>query len=172
MSSGIDYFLDLENFRNSLGTVRGGWGNDWDAWPVKMASETAKVKRAVEKLRAAEALAVLAQWGSGSFWTAHQPAEEAGLVSTFKFFEHTWADGGAGLASVVTDKQMWASDLAGAVDGLYADASARVASFFATPAGEDRVAVFNPLDFGRTDVVDLPVPGPGPYTVTDLAAAA
>src|SRR5262249_16715094 len=47
MSNGVDYFLDLEAFRNSLGTVRGGWGNDWDAWPAKMASETAKVKRAV-----------------------------------------------------------------------------------------------------------------------------
>src|SRR5262249_61201062 len=32
--------------------------------------------------------------------------------------------------------------------------------------------VFNPLDFSRTDVVDLPVGAAGPYQVTDLAAGA
>src|SRR5262249_15855683 len=95
MSNGVDYFLDLEAFRNSLGTVRGGWGNDWDAWPAKMASETAKVKRAVEKLRSAEALAALAQWGSTSFWPAHPPIEETGLLSVVSFSEATRGDGGA-----------------------------------------------------------------------------
>src|SRR5207248_930927 len=137
----------LETFRNSLGTVRGGWGNDWDAWPAKLASETAKVKRAVEKLRAAEALAVLAQWGDAGFWPAHQPTEEAGLISGFKFFEHTWGDGGVGLPHLIGNKQIWATDLATAVDNLFADASVKADSFFATPAGEDRIVVFNPLDF-------------------------
>ena len=39
---------------------------------------------------------------------------------------------------------------------------------FSTP-DEDRLAVFNPLAFTRTDVAEVAVAGPGPYVVTDVA---
>src|SRR5439155_507976 len=49
-------------------------------------------------------------------------------------------------------------------------AATALAAFFATP-NETRFVVFNALGFARTDFVDLPIAGPGPYVVTDVATA-
>src|SRR5262249_51088551 len=83
-----------------------------------------------------------------------------------------WADGGAGLASIVANKQRWTGEWETAVDRLYADAAEVVRGLVETPADEDRVLVFNPLGFTRTDVVDVPGIGSGPWVVTDVATGA
>ena len=70
VSNGIDYFEELEGFKGQLSILRGGWGNDWDLWPAALTEPTAATRRAVEQLRTAEALAVLAQWADEDFWAA------------------------------------------------------------------------------------------------------
>src|SRR5262249_20586642 len=127
---------------------------------------------AVEKARAAEALAAIADWAQPGFWASHQPTMEAGGVSLFKVFEHNWADGGVGIASIVANKETWTTRWETAVDGLYGDAAAVLRGLVRTPANEDRVLVFNPLGFTRTDVVDVAVAGSGPWVVTDVATGA
>jgi alpha-mannosidase len=167
MSNGVDYFLDLENYRGQLNTVRGGWGSDWDAWPAKLAAEVSRCKRAFEKLRTAEALSVLAQWSSPAFWGANQPLIEAATLDLTKVFEHNWADGGVSVPYIVANKKAWTADLESKVDTVYGNAVAQVRTLFRTP-DEDRIVVFNPLGFPRTDFADLPVADNGPYVVTDL----
>jgi alpha-mannosidase len=171
VSNIVDYFEDLAARGTPLPTLRGGWGNEWDLWPATLAAPTADLRRAVERLRAGEALAaVLVADGAPAVWDAHRPALDAAWVDYFKYFEHTWGDGGAGLDGIVANKRAWAAAFVAAVEALTADAAAAFAARIETPPGEDRVLVFNPLAFARTDVVELAVDGPGPYRVVDLAS--
>jgi alpha-mannosidase len=171
VSNGIDYFQELEQYRDLLPVLRGGWGNDWDLWPAALSARTTQVRTALERLRGAEALAAVVHWGDPSVWTAQQPALEAGLIDVFKYFEHTWGSGGVGLPYVVDNKRAWAQSVEQAVAGLEADAAAAFARAFTTP-DEDRFVVFNPLGSPRTDFADLPVAASGPHVVIDVATGA
>lgn len=169
-SNQVDYFQALEQSGVALPTLRGGWGNDWDLWPMSLSERTAQTKRAVEALHAAEGLATVAHWADAAFWAPHQAALEAGLVDYFKYNEHTWSvAGGVSIDSVEANKKAWAASWADAVASTRLEAADRVAGLFETPA-EARFVVFNPLGFERTDVVEVPVAGEGPWVVTDLGA--
>ncbi|MBY0277554.1 hypothetical protein K2Z84_19650 [Candidatus Binatia bacterium] len=170
VSNGVDYFQDLESYAGQLPTLRGGWGNDWDLWPAALAEQTARTRRAIERLRTAEALATLVHAHDASFWPSRQAALEAAMVDYHKYFEHGWGDGGVGLQYVIDNKRAWASSIAGTVATVDAQAGAAAANLFATP-DEDRFVVFNPLAFARTDYADVPVTGAGPWIVTDVASA-
>ncbi len=171
-SNGVDFFRALEasGSTSRLRTLRGGWGNDWDMWPASLAERTARARRALERMHTAEPLATWAQRYDPGFWPPVRESLDLGLVAAWKYFEHGWsvADTGPTLAEMVDDKKGWVDDLEGAVDGAVSAADDTISTLFATPA-EDRVAVFNPLGFERTDVAEIEVGGPGPYTVTDVS---
>ena len=170
ISSITDYFAALAPQAPSLNVLRGGWGNDWDLWPASLAARTAQTRRAVERLRTAEAMSAFVAWGNDVFWGPRQSALELGFVDYHKYFEHTWGEAGVGLPYVLANKQTWAQTLDTAVADTDTQAAAALAPFFATP-NENRFVVFNALGFARTDSADLPVAGPGPYVVTDVATA-
>ena len=172
VSNGVDYFQALEaaGVPTSLNTLRGGWGNDWDMWPASLAERTSRTRRALERMRTAEALAVWAEHHEPGFWPPVRDDLELGMMSVWKFFEHGWAvtGGGPSLAQMQADKEQWTSDIENAVEGAVVTAEAVVAGLFTTP-NEDRVAVFNPLGFERTGIADVAAPGPGPFIVSDVA---
>ena len=169
VSNIADYFDALQASGASLPVQRGGWGNDWDLWPTSLAERTAQTRRAIEGLRGAEALSAVVHWIDSSKWAPRQAALESGLVAFHKYYEHTWAEAGVGITSVINNKKAWADAIDDAVAQSASGAAADLAGQFQTPAGETRFAVFNPLAFTRTDAADLPIAGSGPYVVTDLA---
>jgi alpha-mannosidase len=171
-SNEIDFFEDLESQRNALAVDRGGWGNDWDLWPQTLAARTAQTRRAVERLHSAELLSSVAQLYDQTFWAPQQSALESALVDYFKYFEHSWSVSGTPpLSGLVNDKKTWSQSIDLAISQVEAAAEAKVKTLFTTPA-EDRVAVWNPLGFARSDAADLPVSGAGPFVVTDVATGA
>ena len=109
VSNGIDFFQALEaaGVPSQLNTLRGGWGNDWDMWPASLAERTSRTRRALERLRTAEALAVWAELHQPGFWAPVRDVLESGLISTWKYFEHGWAVTGSGptLAQMQADKE-------------------------------------------------------------------
>jgi alpha-mannosidase len=171
VSNGIDFFQALESSGevSSLSTLRGGWGNDWDMWPASLAERTSRTRRALERMRTAEALAVWAELHSPGYWSGVRDSLEDGLISVWKYFEHGWnvTGGGPSLSQMQADKEAWTQDIEGAVEGAVGSAEALISGLFTTP-DEDRVAVFNPLGFERSDVAEVEVAGPGPYVVTDV----
>jgi alpha-mannosidase len=175
VSNGIDFFeaLEASGETSLLGTLRGGWGNDWDMWPASLAERTARSRRAMERLRTAELLAAWAERENTGFWPPVRDSLEQGLVSAWKYFEHGWnvAGGGPTLSQMQADKETWTREIEDAVDQAIADAETVLAARFDTP-DEDRVVVFNPLGFERTDVAEIPAPGPGPFVVVDVATGA
>ena len=57
-----DYFVDMEKTHGKdLPEVRAAFGNEWDLYSASMSEVSASVKRATEKLRAAEAMASAVQ---------------------------------------------------------------------------------------------------------------
>ncbi len=120
MSNGVDFFEALlsSGVADGLNTLRGGWGSDWDMWPASLAERTSRARRAFERMRTAEALAVWAQRHDPNFWAPVRADLEQGLFSAWKYFEHGWgvAGGGPTLAQMQDDKEEWASDLETAVD--------------------------------------------------------
>ena len=171
VSNGVDYFQELEKYAGSLKTLRGGWGNDWDLWPAALAERTAQTRRAIEQLRAAEAMATTVHAFNSTIWPPQQAALEAGLVDYFKYFEHSWGSSGSvPLSSVVSNKKTWAQSIETAVAQARTTEGDALVGLFQTP-DEDRFVVFNPLAFARTGVADLPISGSGPYVVTDVATS-
>lgn len=167
VSNMVDYFQELEGHAGSLTTLRGGWGNDWDLWPAALSERTARTRRSIEQIRAAEAMAAVVHSFDAAFWPSRRETLESGLIDYFKYMEHGWADGGVGLGYVVSNKKNWAQSLGDSVSSVDADARAAFTSLFATP-GESRFVVFNPLGFTRTDYADLAVATSGPFRVTDV----
>ncbi|PWB78379.1 MAG: hypothetical protein C3F15_01915 [Holophagae bacterium] len=171
VSNGVDFFEALlsSGAADGLATLRGGWGSDWDMWPASLAERTSRARRAFERMRTAEALAVWAQRHDPDFWPPVRAGLEQGLFSAWKYFEHGWSVAGSGpsLQQMQDDKEEWASDVVNAVDDAVEAADAAVSTLFSTPS-EDRLAVFNPLGFTRTDVAEVEVADPGPYIVTDV----
>jgi alpha-mannosidase len=169
VSNQIDYFQELERHAGQLNVLRGGWGNDWDLWPTALAERTAQTRRAIERLRTAEALAALVHPSDATFWPPRQAALETALVDYFKYFEHGWSEAGVGIHYVINNKKTWAASIAGAVAQLENAAAVRLIDQLATP-NEFRFVVVNPLAFSRTDVADLAITGSGPFVVTDVAS--
>jgi len=172
VSNIVDYFHDVEQNKGSLPVLRGGWGNDWDLLPATLAQRTSSLRRSVEQLRTAEADAAIVHGvGSTGFWASHQGALSAAWIDFFKYFEHTWTDGGMTIPYVVNNKIQWQQQFTQAVVEFQADAAASLSALVQVP-DEDRFLVFNPLGFSRTDYADLPIDGSGPYVVTDVATGA
>ncbi len=138
-------------------------------WPASLAERTSRTRRALEGLRTAEALAVWAELHQPGFWAPVRDALESGMISVWKYFEHGWAvtGGGPSLAQMQADKESWAQDIESAVDNAIGNADSTLSDLFTTP-DEDRVAVFNPLAYTRTDFADIVAPGTGPFVVTDV----
>ena len=172
MSNGIDFFQALEASGETslLDTLRGGWGNDWDMWPASLAERTSRTRRALERLRTAEALAVWAELHSPGFWSPVRDSLEAGLISVWKYFEHGWdvTGGGPILSQMQADKESWTQDIENAVDGAIAAAETTVSpvcSRHPTRIGwrsSTRSASSAPM-WPRSRCT-----GPGPYVVTDV----
>ncbi len=172
VSNGIDFFRSIEasGIADNLRVLRGGWGSDWDMWPASLAERTSRIRRALERLRSAEALSAWVQRYDHQFWGPVRDSIELGLFSVWKYFEHGWAVTGSGpsLSQMQADKETWTSHMESVVDGALTAAESRLVALFDTP-NVDRIAVFNPLGYERTDFADVEVSGSGPFVVFDVA---
>ena len=80
ISNEVDFFEDVEKtYGDRLPSQSCSFGNDWDLHSATLAEDTARVKRAVEKLRAAEALATLVSLQEPGFLKARKRRPGADL---------------------------------------------------------------------------------------------
>jgi alpha-mannosidase len=133
-----------------------------------MAELSARVKRAVEKLRSAEAMATLVSLKRPNFMEGRSQARTDAFLALGLYFEHSWTADGPVPASrrAQWQREMLAS-IESYVDTLYGDARTALAELIAEPSGR-RVAVINPLSFARSDSVDLVFPDSGDFHVADV----
>jgi len=170
ISNEVDFFEDVEkSYGDRLPSQSCAFGNDWDLHSATLAEDTARVKRAVEKLRAAEAMTTLVSLQTPGFLTGTAAAREQTWLNIGLYYEHNWiANGNVKPADRIAWQRRVADQIEGFVNRLHADATQALGKLIRSQGRHPRCFVFNPLSWQRTDFADLPFAKDGPVYVIDL----
>ncbi len=172
VSNELDFFRDFEaNYGRSLERYGASFGNEWELLTAALGEVTASMKRSVEKLRTAEALASVVSLHDHAFMDGRTVARDSADLACGLYYEHNF---GPGPAVTETQRAAWERGIQRAlgryVDQLQADALSRLGAMVGQPEGTERHVVFNPLSWTRTDFADLDVGSPGPVHVVDVTS--
>ena len=168
----IDFFEDFQRvYGDSLPSLGASFGNEWDLLSASLAEVSGSVKRGVEKLRAAEALAALAALKDPAFMKARATVRDEAWIDLGLYFEHAWTgDGNVSRAARAAWERDRAAGFLGYVDALWEDARKALGARIRKEGTAKRYFVFNPLGWERDDFADLPFTGAGPVHVVEATA--
>lgn len=168
-----DFFSDFESAHGSnLPSVGCTFGNEWDLYCASMAEVSAGVKRGVERLRAAEAMAALAGLHVGGFDSGDTAARERTWMNLGLYWEHCWT--GDTSRALRDARAKWSRRISGEISDYASNLHERASAALAAQvrkSGESRsFMAFNPLSWTRSDYADLPFQAAGDAHVLDVAA--
>lgn len=144
-------------------------GNEWDLYSASMAELSSKVKRSVEKLRAAEAMASILCMQNKNCNNGLDEMRSKAWMALGIFYEHNWtADGPVKRADRATWQRNIQHQLAVYVDSLYSLSSQQLGKLILGKKNATRFFAFNALSWKRSDVCDFPFNGSLPIKVVDL----
>ncbi|HVF49574.1 MAG TPA: DUF4214 domain-containing protein [Pyrinomonadaceae bacterium] len=171
VSNEQDFFQDFETtYGANLPSASASYGNEWDVLCASMAEVSAGVKRSVEKLRSAEALATLISLKNPAFMDTRRQARELAWMNLGLYWEHAWtADGPVTRNARAAWQRRIAGEIAAYVNSLQADAAPALGGMIRKSGANTRFYVFNPLGWTRTDFADLPSADTNPVHVIDLS---
>jgi alpha-mannosidase len=175
VSNEVDFFRDFEEAHgDALEHFGGAFGNEWDLYVASMQSVAAPFRRAISKLRTAEALAAVVLSTDPAAIDPRDAARAQAFMNLGLFYEHDWvANGEVPRERRVQFQRDTLAQVQGYVNGLQDDALAALGRQVRSEAGAPpRYAVFNALGFARTGPVDLPHAGQGPFSVFDVSTGA
>ncbi|MGI8423203.1 MAG: glycosyl hydrolase-related protein [Chloroflexota bacterium] len=165
VSNEVDFFQDVEQtYGDVLPQQACSFGNDWDLHSATLAEESARIKRAVEQLRSAEALATLVSLHDPDFLQRGAAADVAAREQTWLnlglFYEHNWIANNRLVPA--GERIAWQRRLADEVERyvarLHDDAGAALGNMLSRGGQQPphpRFYVFNPLSWPRTDLADV-----------------
>ena len=168
VSNTEDFFRDFEKtYGASLPSEQVSYGNEWELALASIAEKSARVRRAVEKLRNAEALATVVALQDASFLNGREAARDAAWRAMGLYFEHDIVGGGVlGDGPRIAFQEAQVTTIERYVDTLFADATARMGQLVPAATTGKRFFVFNALGYSRAGPAEIPYPGTGPFTVT------
>lgn len=174
VSNEEDFFRDFQaRYGAGLPAESLTYGNEWDLYSASMAETSARVRRAVERLRVAEALATMASLHRPEAIARRDRARDEAFMALGAYWEHDWtADGPVSRKARAAWQEQLAGQIESYVDALQRDASDAMSAQIPAKAGVVRFATFNPLGWMRTDAADQPYAGSEDIHVHDLAAGA
>ena len=172
VSDSIDFFSEFDAlYGQAIPTVAASFGNEWDLSPASMAEVSARVKRSLESLRSAEALATLVALRDPSFLDGRDAARDKSIPGLSGSTSSTTSRT-AGLVSAGSIRIAWQRQVAGEIEAyantLAADASRALGALIQKTGSNPRFFVFNSLSWTRTDVSDIPYTGALPVHAVDL----
>ena len=171
VSNEVDFFRDLEStYGSKLPVFEGGFGNEWELYSASLAEVSARVRRSVEGLRTAEALATLVSLKRPNFMNGREHDRDRAWMDLGLYWEHDWTSDSPILRREA--RAAWQRKLAGEIEAytgaLLSDASYALGGLIRKSGANLRFYAFNPLSWVRTDIADLPYDGPLPVHVVDL----
>jgi alpha-mannosidase len=174
VSNQMDFFQDFEaTHGGEIPSVAVSYGNEWEIYTASLAEVTASVKRSLEKLRAAEALATLISQHDPAFMPPYSAAAQDVWMHMGMYWEHNWGPADREDlpdATRIAFQRRVAGEIANFVDRLHADATRRFADLVTRASANPAFYVFNPLSWGRTDYVDMAYTGDEAVTIVDVSA--
>ena len=171
VSNEIDYFKDMEaNYGRALPHETIARGNEWDLYIASMAEVSARIKRSVEKLRAAEALATIVSMNHPDFSMDLTEMRDSAWMSIGIYPEHDWtADGPVSRIERAGFQRKLEQNFSSYVDTLYNKALLLLGRQIKSNGNEEKFFVFNPLNWIRNDFADVPYNGSENISVYDVS---
>ena len=172
VSNTVDFFQDFAaTYGSTLPSQSLSFGNEWDILSASMSELSARVKRAAEKLRAAEALAAYVNLRDPSFMQSRKTAAESAWIDLGMYYDHDWTADGSAITR--HERAAWQRERAAGIESyvsnLLTDAKTALGGMIYNEATNPRYFVFNPLGWARTDAADLPHGGTGAVHVLDVS---
>ncbi len=172
VSNQRDFYEDFEaTCGEDLPSVTESYGNEWDLYVATLAALTARLKRATEKLRGAEAMATLASLHGTDVTSDMTGARERAWTSMGLYAEHDINMVGKGdreKAARLAWQRERVRQVQTYVDELHFRSRHALGEMIETDPDATRFFVFNPLSHARTGAADLPFEGKGPAHVVDV----
>lgn len=173
VSNEVDFFQDFENtYGSSLPSVTQTFGNEWEHACASIAEVSAKVKRSLEKLRAAEAMAAVVINYNSTFVEPLDSLKKEAWMSLGLYWEHAfgWA-GNLSLEERNAFERRQEITISSYVNQLYTLAKSNLANLISKDVpGSNRFFVFNPLGWSRTDYADYAYNGNQNIHVIDVSS--
>ncbi|AEI51062.1 glycosyl hydrolase 38 domain protein [Runella slithyformis DSM 19594] len=169
VSNEVDFFEDVARTYPKLPSESVSYGNEWDTYCVSMNETSAKVRRATEKLRAAEALASIVSLKNKTFGNNLAALRQKAWDGYGLFWEHDWtADGPVKPKERAEWQIKMQQQVSGYSDSLF-NQSLHALGNQLQKATNPRFYVFNPLSWVRNDVADAEYAGSLPVKVVDVS---
>lgn len=163
-----DFFRDVEKNYPQLPSESVTYGNEWDLLSVSMNETTAKMRRATEQLRGAEALATLVSLTNPHFADQLIDMRNKAWDSFGYYWEHDWT-GDSKLA--MTERPAWQvklqQNLTAYTDTLHKLSIQNLGNQISQSVNPC-FFVFNSLSWSRNDVADFEWGADYPVKVIDL----
>ncbi|MBY0262473.1 MAG: hypothetical protein K2Q20_09025, partial [Phycisphaerales bacterium] len=119
VSNQIDFFQDfLATYPNQIPSVNYSYGNEWELYQSSMAELTARVRRSLDKVRGAEAMATIASLGEPSFMAGREAERTAFNLGLGMYWEHDWTGDGGFAAEKTALQRRLVGDIERYVDRL------------------------------------------------------
>ncbi len=173
VSNEQDFFEDFEaSYSGVIPTYACSFGNEWDLYCAALAEVSARIKRAVETLRNAEALATLVGLQNPAFFDGRQAARDLAWMDLGLFWEHNFGMVGPP-SGLIAERVAWqkrlATEIEAYIEGLHTDAAAALAGLIKSSGANPRFYAFNALSWSRTAIADFPYAGAEAVHVIDLS---
>jgi alpha-mannosidase len=170
VSNEVDFFKDFENtYGSTLPTATQTFGNEWDLACASIAEVSAKVKRALEKLRAAEAMAAIVINYNAGFAAPLDSLKKEAWDALGLYWEHGFVDGGSvGIAQRNAFQRRLEVTITSYADQLYDLAKSNLGNLVTNNSGKQRFFAFNPLGWSRTDYADYTYSGSTNIHIVDV----
>lgn len=172
VSNQLDFFRDFEqNYGNVTPSQSLAFGNDWELYSAAYAEQGGRVKRSVEQLRGAEALATLVSLKNSSFMSTRTAARDNAFMALGMYWEHNLGNIGGNVNRPT--RVAWTKDLVtrivNYVTTLQSDATTALGGMIQKSGTNQRFYVFNQLSWVRSDVADVAYSGSSNVHVVDLS---
>ncbi len=176
VSNEHDFVEDFEpQYGASLPSLSCTFGNEWELNVASLAEASARVKRAVEKLRGAEALATLVSLKQPAFMTGREAARDQAFLDLGLYWEHCWPADSPYIPNPKAQRRDWqrqlVTEIEAYVNPLFGDAAAALGGMIQKSGVNERFFVFNPLSWARTDIADYAYSGSTNVRVIDVATS-
>jgi alpha-mannosidase len=173
VSNELDFFEDFEaTYGADLPSMGCSFGNEWELYCASLSEVSARVKRSVEKLRGAEALASLVSLEDSAFMTGREAARAQAWMDLGLFWEHDFGMCGPP-SGLVNERIAWqkrlASEVESYVNTLQNDAITSLGGMIPKCGTNTCFFAFNPLSWSRSGAADFPYSDTNPVHVLDLS---
>ena len=172
VSNEVDFFQNFETaYGAGLPSISETTGYEWDLGCTSLPETSSGIKRAVEKLRTAEAFSTLVSLKNLGFKRAVADIDERDRANRNLglYWDHSWMGGpGVSEPARVAWQRRIANEVKNYVDALQTDAGNALGTMISKSGTNIRFYAFNSLSWARTDIADFPYAGSLPVRVVDV----